>query len=118
MLLRFLFSLLICALLSPASAIAAEITAGPADPQLTPAETDDLIQLPADHTALPEEDADPVQELELSPELFSLLAAQEAATQELAGLHDFLMEIWQHVRFWVVAALAYWFVKKSWQGVT
>lgn len=103
-------TLLFCALLSPASVFAADLQ------QPTPISVEsvevDTEQLPADSAEPPATDTVP------SPDLTSLLAAQEAATQEIAGLHDFLMEIWQHVRFWAVAALAYWFAKQSWQGVT
>ena len=83
-----------------------------------------MTQLPAEETAQPAEDTDPDPESPLPAidsfpgELAALLTAQEAATQELAGLHSLLVEVWQHVRFWAVAGLAFWFSKKSWQGVT
>lgn len=111
---KLILTLLLCALLSPASVSAADLQ------QPTPISAAETEQSSADSTELPSADSTEPPALDTipSPDLTSLLAAQEAATQELARLHDFLVEIWQHVRFWAVAALAYWFSKKSWQGVT
>lgn len=106
---KLFFTLLFCALLSPASVSAADLQ------QPTPISAAGTEQLPADSTEPSISNTDPLPQ---EQDFTSLLAAQEAVAQELAGLYDFLLDIWQHVRFWAVAALAYWFAKKSWQGVT
>ena len=108
----FITTFLLCVLLSPVPVFADLQQPTPIGVESVEVDTE---QLPADSTEPPASDTVPLVDL---AELTLLLAAQEEVAQELAGLHDFLVEIWQHVRFWAVAALAYWFAKQSWQGVT
>ncbi|MBQ9119669.1 MAG: hypothetical protein IJY09_06390 [Lachnospiraceae bacterium] len=120
--------LLLCSLVTPVSASAAELIPTP-EPEITEAAEPDATSVPteapedADATPVPEEPkptATPVPQPDWIAYTDAMLEAQAFYTEHLEEakeLQELLQDAWNQIRFWATAIAAFWFSKKSWRGV-
>lgn len=120
----FLLTLLCCIIYSPVvSAFAADASV---DLLVTPTAAPAAAEAAADGRPLESNDAASTELPEDNEN--DDAAPQDTPTTVVIDLTDIMLrldsivgtltQLWQHVRFWAVAAFAWWFAKKSFRGVS
>lgn len=107
----FLLTLLCCIIYSPVAASASDIAviapANEAAADKTDESGDAALTQPGDD----ENDDGTQRDTSVVIDLTEIILRMDA-------IGDTLMQLWQHVRFWAVAAFSWWFAQKSFRGVS
>lgn len=105
----FLLTLICCSIMYPVTVSASDVSG---DTEVLADGTDESDD--AASTQLPEGDKN---DDAASRDTTVVIDLTEIMLQ-MDAIDDTLTQLWQHVRFWAVAAFSWWFAKKSFRGVS